>query len=126
MADKPDEVKESQPYDGEPNKPSASPSDGLGDLVALGGVDSALAAKMNLVNDVCASSINKPHLHKAYQIRQSTPLASLPTTPNYFFSTDLGTWIEHRAIEFSLIPKFQLLIVFQLTDTESTRYFCFL
>lgn len=90
MADKPDEVRESQHYDGEPSKPSGSPSYGLGDLIALGGVDQALAAKMNLVNDVCVSSNDKSYLLKAYQTRQSTPSVSLPTTPNCFSSTDLG------------------------------------
>lgn len=64
MASKSDEVVgDAQQYDAEPSKSimdSGSTQIGLGDLMALDGVDQALNAKMNLVNDVCFDSPMTP------------------------------------------------------------------
>lgn len=64
MAKKSDEVvRDAQQYDAEPSKSimdSGSTQIGLGDLMALDGVDQALNAKMNLVNDVCFDSPMTP------------------------------------------------------------------
>jgi len=95
MANKSDEVVgDAQQYDGEPSKAitdSGSTHVGLGDLMALDGVDQALNAKMNLVNDVRSVSPINPNQIDSYQRRQSMQLDSPHITPSCFSSMDSGT-----------------------------------
>lgn len=58
MASKPDEMVDSQHHERETDKPTMDSVDTSPDVVSIEGVDLVLAAKMNLVNDVCRLSMD--------------------------------------------------------------------